>query len=111
MDVTYDDANPIYRLEGVKEGRGGEREEGSLATFCIILPSPDSCVFPSRWHSSQTTKNSSLLMNGQTERASGAGTQLWLSLKFAKRAGRDGPFCRGRLSGGEVFRWVRTIST
>ena len=27
MDVTYDDANPIYRLEGVKEVRG-ERERG-----------------------------------------------------------------------------------
>ena len=26
MDVTYDDASPIYRLEGVKEGRGRERE-------------------------------------------------------------------------------------
>ena len=24
---------------------------------------------------------------------------------------RDGPFCRGRLSGGEVFRWVKTIRT
>ena len=38
MDDIYVDASPIYRLEGVKEGREREREGGSVATFCIILP-------------------------------------------------------------------------
>ena len=88
---------PLYR----KDRRVWKREGESEWVYFLHNFAISKLVSSLSLLGSQTTKNSSLLMNERDRRTdgrNGAETQLWLSLKFAKREQGDGPFCRGRLS-------------